>query len=61
MRLFPQVLLMRGTADVGAVHGDVLFSSDRTSKESACCFTAAAPRGAPNVDRQATYTPSSVT
>lgn len=47
---------MRGTADVGVVHSDVLFSSDRTSKESACCFTAAAPRGAPNVDRQAAYT-----
>lgn len=48
---FTQLACYRGCcickvqANVGVVHRDVLFSSDRTSKDSACCFTVEAPQG----------------
>lgn len=39
----------------GLFRGDVLFSSDRASKESACCFTAEAPQGIQTSGRQGLY------
>lgn len=42
---FHRSYICKAWAYVGVVHRDVLFSSDRTSKESACCFTAEAPQG----------------
>lgn len=47
--------ICKAWADVGVVHRDVLFSSDRTSKESACCFTAQAPQGIRTSGRQCLY------
>lgn len=41
--------ICKALAVVGVVHRDVLFSSDRTSKESACCFTALNTPGNPNI------------
>lgn len=52
---FRRSCICKAWADVGVVHGDVLFSSDRTSKESACCFTAEAPQGIRTSGRQGLY------
>ena len=52
---FRRSRICKARADVGVVHRDVLFSSDRTSKESACCFTAETPQGIPTSGRQGLY------
>lgn len=52
---FRRSCICKAWADVGVVHRDVLFSSDRTSKESACCFTAEAPQGIRTSGRQGLY------
>lgn len=52
---FYQPCICKALAVVGVVHSDVLFSSDRTSKESACCFTAEAPQGAWTSGRHGLY------
>lgn len=52
---FRRPCICKALADVGVVRGDVLFSSDRASKESACCFTAEAPQGIQTSGRQGLY------
>lgn len=52
---FCRPCICKARAYVGDVHRDVLFSSDRTSKASACCFTAEAPRGILTSGRQGLY------